>query len=89
MRLGRRGSTRKEKSMLSVLKIHSIRGDDEFEWEPAVDDERLRRAKEEFQIARKRQFFAYSRLENGDTNVIQEFDPKAREILMATPLVGG
>jgi hypothetical protein len=75
--------------MMSVLKIHSIHGDDEFQWEPAIDDGRLRRAKEEFQEARQRQFFAYSRLENGDTQVIKEFDPDAREILMAIPLLGG
>jgi hypothetical protein len=75
--------------MMSVLKIHSIRGDDEFEWDPAVDDERLRRAREQFASARERQYFAYSRSENGDTQVIREFDPNAREILMAIPLLGG
>jgi hypothetical protein len=75
--------------MTSVLKIHSIRGDDEFQWDPAVDDGRLRRAKEEFERARQRQFFAYSRSENGDTQVIDDFDPHAREILMAIPLLGG
>jgi hypothetical protein len=75
--------------MTSVLKIHSIRGDDEFEWDPTVDDQRLRRAKDEFQQARRRQFFAYSRSGNGDTQVIDEFDRNAREILMAIPLLGG
>ena len=75
--------------MTSVLKIHSIRGDDEFEWDPAVDDARLRRAKEEFASARQRQFFAYEREANGDTRVIDAFDPRAREILMAVPLLGG
>ncbi len=75
--------------MTSVLKIHSIRGDDEFRWDPSVDDERLRKAKEKFQEARNRQFFAYSRAENGDTEIIDEFDHNAREILMAIPLLGG
>ncbi len=75
--------------MMSILKIHSIRGDDEFQWDPVIDDRRLRRAREEFQHARKRQFFAYSRSENGDTQIIDDFDPNAREILMAIPLLGG
>jgi len=75
--------------MMSILKIHSIRGDDEFRWESGVDDERLRRARDEFQRARRRQFFAYSRSANGDTQVIDDFDPNAREILMAVPLLGG
>jgi hypothetical protein len=75
--------------MMSVLKIHSIHGDDEFHWEPSVDDERMRKARDEFREARRREFFAYSRLANGDTQVIDEFDPDAREILMAIPLLGG
>jgi hypothetical protein len=75
--------------MMSVLKIHSIHGDDEFSWDPSADDHRLWRAKQEFERARKRQLFAYSRLENGDTQVIDDFDPRAREILMTTPLSGG
>jgi hypothetical protein len=75
--------------MTSVLKIHSIRGDDEFRWDPAVDDERLARARREFDDARGRQFFAYEREANGDTRVIDAFDPRAREILMAVPLLGG
>jgi hypothetical protein len=75
--------------MISVLKIHSIRGDDEFQWDPAVDDGRLRQAREEFQHARERQFFAYARTQKGDTEVIDDFAPDAREILMAIPLLGG
>ncbi len=75
--------------MKSVLKIQSIRGDDEFQWDPGVEDEQLRRAKQEFAQARDRQFFAYSRSESGDTEVIEDFDPNAREILMAIPLLGG
>jgi hypothetical protein len=75
--------------MTSVLRIHSIRGDDEFRWEPTVEDERLARARDAFLKAQKRHYFAYSRLENGDTQVVQEFNPKAREILMAIPLMGG
>jgi hypothetical protein len=75
--------------MTSILKIHSIRGDEEFRWDPAVDDERQRQAKQQFQEARRRQFFAYSRSESGDTDIIYDFDPKAREILMAVPLLGG
>ena len=75
--------------MMSVLKIHSIRGDDEFQWDPAVDDERQQRAREQFKAARQRQFFAYSRSDSGDTEILYDFDPKAREILMAVPLVGG
>jgi hypothetical protein len=75
--------------MISVLRIHSIRGDDEFRWEPGVDDERLHRAREQFERARQRQFFAYSRTREGDTRLLHEFDPDAREILMAIPLAGG
>jgi hypothetical protein len=75
--------------MTSVLKIHSIRGDDELRWDPLVDDERQRKAKEKFQEARDRQFFAYSRTADGDTQIIDVFDPNAREILMAIPLLGG
>jgi hypothetical protein len=75
--------------MMSILKIQSIRGDDELQWDPAFDDERMLRARREFQRARDRQFFAYTRTENGDTEVIEDFDPNAREILMAIPLLGG
>jgi hypothetical protein len=75
--------------MMSILKIQSIRGDDELQWDPAFDDERVLRARCEFQRARDRQFFAYTRTENGDTEVIEDFDPNAREILMAIPLLGG
>lgn len=75
--------------MTSILKIHSFRGDDEFSWEAGVDDERLQRARQEFRRARERRYFAYSRLQNGDTRVIDDFDPDAREILMTVPLMGG
>jgi hypothetical protein len=75
--------------MTSILKIHSLRGDDEFSWDPAVNDDRLQRARREYHHARERGYFAYSRLQNGDTRVIDEFDPTAREILMAVPLTGG
>lgn len=75
--------------MTSILKIHSIAGDDEFEWEPGVNDERLRKAQGEFRDAQGRDFFAYSRQQNGDTRVLDEFDPNAREILMTVPLHGG
>jgi hypothetical protein len=75
--------------MTSILKIHSVRGDDEYEWEPAVSDDRLRKAEEMFRDSQRRGFFAYSRRPNGDTRVLDEFDPSAREILMAVPLHGG
>jgi len=75
--------------MTSVLKIHSIRGDDEFQWDPAVDDERVRRAEQEFRDAQTRHFFAYSRSESGDAQVVADFDPSACEILMTIPLLGG
>ena len=75
--------------MTSILKIPSLRGDDEFTWDPEVDDERLARARREFRLARERSCFAYSRLQSGDTQVIDDFDPAAREILMAVPLMGG
>ncbi len=75
--------------MTSVLRIHSYRGDDAYEWDPAVDDERLRKAEERFRGSQRLGFFAYSRRQNGDTRVLDEFDPTAREILMAVPLHGG
>jgi hypothetical protein len=75
--------------MTSVLKIHSVMGDDQVSWDPDVEDERMARAREEFTSARRREYFAYARLENGDTRVLHDFDPRAREILMAVPLMGG
>jgi hypothetical protein len=75
--------------MTSILKIHSVRGDDEYEWEPSVNDERLRKAEEMFQESQRHGFFAYSRHHNGNTRVLDEFDPNAREILMTVPLHGG
>ncbi len=75
--------------MASVLRIHSVAGDDQFRWDPGVDDERLARARLAFADAQRREYFAYARLENGDTQVLQDFDPHAREILMAVPLIGG
>jgi hypothetical protein len=75
--------------MRSILKIHSVRGDDEYEWEPAVNDERLRKAEQMFRESQIHGFFAYSRHQNGDTRVLDEFDSNAREILMTVPLHGG
>ncbi len=75
--------------MTSILRIHSFRGDDAYEWDPAVDDDRRRTAEGEFRESQRRGFFAYSRQPNGDTRVLDEFDPSAREILMTVPLHGG
>lgn len=75
--------------MPSTLKIHSLRGDDEFQWDPAIDDDRQQRARAEFDRAYGREFFAYSRDEKGDTSVLRAFDPNAREIIMTVPLIGG
>ncbi len=75
--------------MTSILRIHSVRGDDRYEWDPAVDDERLRTAEARFRDSQGHGFFAYSRRPNGDTRVLDEFDRGAREILMTVPLDGG
>ena len=75
---------------MAMLRVLSSRGDDGLEYDPAVDDERLRRARAEFAARVREGYLAFvpDRSGTGATH-IRRFDPRAREIILQPPLAGG
>ncbi len=76
---------------MAVLRVLSMAGDESFEYEPEVDDERLHRARRVFDETLRRGWMAFvpgaPPARRGAQ--LRRFDPSAREIILQPPLVGG
>jgi hypothetical protein len=75
---------------MAILRGMSSRGDDGLEYDPAVDDERLARAKAAFDSGLKRGYLAFVPDERGTgATHVRQFDRQAKEIILQPPLAGG
>jgi hypothetical protein len=72
-----------------VLQIMDDSGHSEVQWDPD-DEEEVAKAKEAFEAAIKKGYYAYT-LKPGGTQgeIIKTFDPTAGRIVMRPPMVGG
>ncbi len=75
---------------MAVLRVLNHRGDDSYEYDPAVDDERLRKAREAFDARVGKGFLAFVP-DSGKTGgtQIRRFDPKVDEIILQPAISGG
>jgi hypothetical protein len=74
---------------MAVVRVLSVRGDDAFEYDPAVEDERLRKARAVFQAKVGKGYLAFVRDTKSSGTQIRHFDPTASEIILQPALVGG
>lgn len=75
---------------MPVLRVLNPRGDDSFEYEPGLDDERLERARAVFEARVGRGYLAFVPGKDGrDAVQLRKFDPRAREIILQPALSGG
>jgi hypothetical protein len=75
---------------MAILRILSSRGDDGVEYDPAVEDERLRRARAAFASRLRDGYLAFVPDDTGTgAQQIRRFDDKAKEIILQPPLAGG
>lgn len=75
---------------MAVLRVLNIRGDDSIEYDPAVEDERLRKARELFEAKVGKGYVAFVPGDgNGGGTQIRRFDKKAQEIILQPAISGG
>lgn len=75
---------------MAILRVMSSKGDDGLEYDPAVEDERLERARARFDEKLKQGYLAFVPDDVGTgARHIRRFDRRAREILLQPPLAGG
>jgi hypothetical protein len=75
---------------MAMLRVMSSRGDDGLEYDPTVDDERLRKARSAFQKKLREGYLAFVPDDRGDgATQIRRFDRRAKEIVLQPPLAGG
>ncbi len=76
---------------MAVLRILNIRGDDSIEYDPALDDERLKRARAEFDSKVGKGYLAFvpDDGKTGGGTQIRRFDRKANEIILQPAISGG
>jgi hypothetical protein len=74
---------------MSVLRVLNVNGDERVEWDPAVADDRMRRARLLFEAKLRSGWFAYQSEPGGTGTQIQRFDRKADEIVLQPPIAGG
>ncbi len=75
---------------MAILRILSGRGDDGVEYDPAIEDERLERARRTFAGRVRAGYLAFVPDETGTgATHIRRFDRRAREIILQPPLAGG
>lgn len=73
----------------SVLKVLDHTGDSRLEWNPRNRDE-VDAARAHFDTMKAKGYLAYRVDENNEAGeVIKQFDPNAREIIMSPQMVGG
>jgi hypothetical protein len=75
---------------MAILRVMSSRGDDGLEYDPAVEDERLARARATFAARLRDGYLAFVPDESGtEATHIRRFDRRAKEIILQPPLAGG
>lgn len=75
---------------MAVLRILNIRGDDSIEYDPALDDARMRKARETFESKVGKGYLAFVPGDGlGDGTQIRRFDRKAKEIILQPAISGG
>jgi len=75
---------------MAVLRVLTHQGDESIEYEPGVDDGRLRKARSLFEAKVGKGYLAFVPDETkvGGTQ-IRRFDPRAREIILQPAISGG
>ena len=76
---------------MAVLRVMSLQGDESFEYDADVQDERLAEARRLFEAKLAHGYLAFvpdSRRKRSGTH-IRRFDPSAPEIILQPPMVGG
>lgn len=75
---------------MAMLRVLSSRGDDGLEYDPAIEDERLRRARAAFDAKLREGYLAFVPDDTGTGAAhIRRFDPRAKGIILQPPLAGG
>jgi hypothetical protein len=78
-----------EEVHMAVLRVLSVNGDDRVEWDAAVSDERMARARALFEAKLQSGWLAYQPESEGAATQVRTFDPKADEIVLQPPIAGG
>jgi hypothetical protein len=75
---------------MAVIRVLSVEGDESFEYEADVEDERLERARSLFDAKTRKGYLAFvpHAAERSGTH-LRRFDPSAREIILQPPMAGG
>ena len=75
---------------MALLRVLTHQGDESIEYEPQVDDARLRRARSLFDAKVGKGYLAFvpDEARTGGTQ-IRRFDPGAREIILQPAISGG
>jgi hypothetical protein len=75
---------------MAVVRVLSVRGDDSFEYDPTVEDERLDKARAVFHAKLGKGYLAFvpDEAKRGGTQ-IRHFDPTATEIILQPAIAGG
>jgi hypothetical protein len=75
---------------MAILRVMSSKGDDGLEYDPAVEDERLERARAAFDARLRDGYLAFVPDDSGTgATHIRRFDRRAKEIILQPPLAGG
>jgi hypothetical protein len=75
---------------MAILRVLSSRGDDGLEYDPAIEDGRLLRARAAFDARVREGYLAFVPDESGTgATHIRRFDRRAKEIILQAPLAGG
>jgi hypothetical protein len=78
----------KGEKMGKLIYMTPQNGDVQIRWDPKLQDE-VSQAAGVFASMRTKGYAAFHVTDSGDTNQIKEFDPKAANILLVPPMVGG
>lgn len=74
---------------MAVLRVLNRYGDERVEWDPAIADDRMRRARLLFEEKLKSGWLAYEADRDGTGTQVRRFDREAEEIVLQPPIAGG
>jgi hypothetical protein len=75
---------------MAILRVMSSKGDDGVEYDPAIEDERLEKARKTFEARLRAGYLAFVPDDEGTgATHIRRFDRRAKEIILQPPLAGG